>query len=238
MNIRYLLAAACLLTVLVACMSLLERTHLVASSPGSDLPDTPDVPPPPTGIVMRPDSAVYSFGLSLESKGGGGPELLRPAVEKLVQRARAAGAPRVEVQLRRAEVMSPNSDESERTLEVGGVLELELPRDGDVWARAAMINAFESGVRAQEREERRRQPSFQVALSGPEFRVRDPESARAELVRKWMSRVEALGTTTSGPTALRLVSCAPLGAITQSYASLDQVQLDVAVLCPGEAREF
>ncbi len=232
--------------------SLLASASYGGSSSGSafSAPSGPSVPSHGDArgaLVARPDLACVPFVLRVEL---GDPkaalELLEKATLTVRERFRGAtGGAATTSMLGANVVLAPGNDTKVKeekpppqrfVVTVDGAVEVPLAAEADYWARAklvaGLVDASSKKPFALIPSAGEVAPEIEVAFGSPEIKLRDPESFRAELVKRWVERARAFARVAESQTApLHLVSCEPPNAITQTHLSLEQVGLSLPVSC-------
>jgi len=195
-------------------------------------------------LVVRPDLACVAFVLRVsdvaDPKAALG--LLQHAVLAVKSRFGAPyGSASTLKMLGATVVPAPDhgkakSDAPPRfVVTVDGSIEVPLAADADYWTRANIVSAL---VQASEKPgpllpaAAEGDPEIVFAFGSPELKVQDPESFRAELVKRWVERARAFAHVAESEGApLRLVACEPPNVINQTTISLEQVGLSLPVSC-------
>lgn len=197
------------------------------------------------GLVVRPDLACVPFVLRIElADPKAGLDLLEKATLAVKERfgATTGGAATIALlgaNTTAAPEYSKSKDDdpppARFIVTVDGAVEVPLAAEAGYWARAKIVAGLveaskkrdalvpSAGVGA---------PAIEAAFGSPEIKLRDPESFRPELVKRWVERARAFARVAESQTApLQLVSCEPPNAITQTPISLEQVGLALPVSC-------
>jgi len=191
-------------------------------------------------LVVRPDLLRVSFSVSLETEGIEQTlPLLQRACEQLQRRAREATSAEVTLQPRDTRFnrsapkkLSLPEDEDRTFVAVDGLLVVPLPAELDFWARSARVGALVRVCHEVERDSRemKKQPRF--SFGSVEAFVSQPEVHRAELLRRFVTRVRELAAAVgSAEVPLHVVDCAPASAVEQTPVSLEEVGLSLHVHC-------
>ncbi|HEY0096762.1 MAG TPA: hypothetical protein VGB96_20690 [Archangium sp.] len=195
-------------------------------------------------LVVRPDLLRVSFSVSLETEGlEQSLPLLQRACEQLQRRAREATGAEVTLRPRDTRFnrsapkkLSLPEDEDRAFVAVDGLLVVPLPAELDFWARSARVGALVRVCHEVERDSRevKKQPRF--SFGSVEAFVSQPESHRAELLRRFVARVKELAAALGSPEApLHVVDCGLPGPVEQAPVSLEEVGLTLNVLCRLDA---
>jgi hypothetical protein len=194
-------------------------------------------PAPKDDLIVRPDILRTSFQVQLLGTFASQDALsrLQQECERLRRHLREASG--AEVTLKQSGVLLapaparklriPEDDDDART-GVEGTLELPLPDSVDFWARSARMTALQRAcheLASADRKERGR-PTF--GFGTPRALVAEPELHRAELLRRFVARVQefsAAASTTEAP--LRVVDCTAPGPVIQTPISLEAVGLSL-----------
>jgi hypothetical protein len=203
-----------------------------------------ELPPVRAELVVRPDLLRVSFSVSLEVEGvEQGLPLLQRACEQLQRRSREALGTEVTLRPRDARFnksaprkLALPEDDDRTFVAVDGTLEVALPEALDFWARSTRVGTVVRvchEVQHESREEKRR-PRF--SFGSVEAFVSQPESHRAELLRRFVARVKELAAALGSPEApLHVVDCGLPGPVEQAPVSLEEVGLTLNVLCRLDA---
>jgi hypothetical protein len=195
--------------------------------------------PPPTkdDLVVRPDLLRTTFQVQIQGTFASQEALsrLQQECERMRRQLREATGAEVTLKLTGVLLASspskklriPEDDDDART-GVEGTLELPLPTSMDFWARSGRMAALQRAchdLAADERKERGR-PSFSFGI--PSALIAEPEQHRAELLRRFVSRVQEFSAAASAPDApLRVVDCTAPGPVIQNAISLEAVSLSL-----------
>ncbi len=195
--------------------------------------------PPATkdDLVVRPDLLRTTFQAQLKGTFASQEALsrLQQECERLRRQLREATGAEVTMNLTGVLLASspmkklriPEDDDDART-GVEGTLELPLPTSMDFWARSARMAALQRechDLAAEDRKERGR-PSYSFGV--PTALVAEPEQYRAELLRRFVSRVQEFSAAASAADApLRVVDCTAPGPVIQTAISLEAVSLSL-----------
>ncbi|HVG59611.1 MAG TPA: hypothetical protein VNA24_13725 [Hyalangium sp.] len=194
-------------------------------------------PVPKDDLVVRPDLLRTTFQVQIQGTFASQEALsrLQQECERLRKQLREALGTEVTLKLTGVLLASsparklriPEDDDDART-GVEGTLELPLPTSMDFWARSGRMAALQRlchDLAADERKERGR-PSYSFGI--PSAVVAEPEQHRAELLRRFVSRVQEFSAAASAAAApLRVVDCTAPGAVIQTPLSLEQVGLSL-----------
>jgi hypothetical protein len=199
-----------------------------------------EVPVPPTpkdDLIVRPDILRTGFQVQILGAFASQDALSRVQQECERLRRHLREATSAEVTLKPSGVLLaqaparklriPEDDDEART-GVAGTLELPLPDSLDFWARSARMTALQRAcheLASADRKERGR-PLF--GFDAPSALVANPELHRAELLRRFMARVQEFSAAASTAEApLRVVDCTAPGPVIQSPISLEAVGLSL-----------
>lgn len=199
-----------------------------------------EVQPPPTNtddFIVRPDILRTTFQVQMLGAFASQEALSRLQQESEQLRRKLRDATSAEVTLKMTGVLHsaaptrklriPEDDDEART-GVAGTLELALPTSLDFWARSARMAALERTLRELSADERkvRGQPAYSFSTSTA--LVAEPEQHRAELLRRFVSRVQEFSAAASSAEApLRVVDCTAPGPVIQSPISIESVGLSL-----------
>ena len=191
-------------------------------------------------LVVRPDLLRVSFSVALEAEGvEQGLPLLQRACEQLQRRSREALGTEVTLRLRDARFVKPApkklsfpEDDERTSVTVDGTLEVPLPEGLDFWARSSRVGTLARVCHELQHEGREEKRRPRLTFGNVEALVSQPESHRAELLRRFVARVRELAAAAGSPEApLHVVDCAPAGPVEQAPASLEEVGLTLHVHC-------
>lgn len=199
-----------------------------------------DVSLPPASkddLVVRPDILRTTFQAQIQGTFASQESLsrLQQECERLRRQLRDATGAEAILKLTGVLLASspskklriPEDDDDART-GVEGTLELPLPTSMDFWARSGRMAALQRvchDLAAHERKERGR-PVYTFDI--PSALVAEPEQHRAELLRRFVSRVQEFSAVASAPEApLRVVDCTAPGPVIQTPISLEAVSLSL-----------
>ncbi len=202
---------------------------------------------PKDDLVVRPDILRTTFQTQIQGTFASQESLsrLQQECERLRRQIREATGTEVTLKLTGVLLASspskklriPEDDDDART-GVAGTLELPLPTSMDFWARSGRMAALQRvchDLAADERKERGR-PSYTFDI--PSALVAEPEQHRAELLRRFFSRVQEFSAAASAPEKpLRVVDCTAPGAVIQTPISLEEVALSLQFTYRLEAPE-
>jgi hypothetical protein len=194
-------------------------------------------PPPKDDLIVRPDTLRTTFQVQILGTFASQEALtrLQQECEQLRRQLREATSSEVRLKLSGVvlapapskKLRIPEDDDEARTA-VAGTLELELPTSLDFWARGGRVVTLERvchQLAAEERKERGR-PAF--SFSTPVALLAEPEQHRAELLRRFVSRVQEFSAAASAAEApLRVVDCTAPGSVVQTPISLEEVALSL-----------
>ena len=197
-------------------------------------------PPVRAELVVRPDLLRVSFSVSLEVEGiEQGLPLLQRACEQLQKRVREALGAEVTLRPRDARFnhrepkkLSLPEDDDRTSVSVDGALEVPLPEGLDFWARTTRVGTLARVCHEVARDSREEKKRPRFSFGAVEALVSQPEAHRAELLRRFVSRVRELAEAAGSPEApLRAVDCSLPGPVQQSPVSLEEVGLSLHVHC-------
>jgi hypothetical protein len=126
--------------------------------------------------------------------------------------------------------------EQERALGVAvtvdGVIDVKLDVALDFWKRNALrLHAVDISKRVVV-ETNAQDATLSVRFEAPEPVVADPEAYRPALIKAWVERAKAFAEAAQSPVApLSIVDCDVPGPVAQSAASMDDVELTLAIRC-------
>lgn len=197
-------------------------------------------PPARAELVVRPDVLRVSFSVSLELNESVDQTLthLQRACEQLhrrLQDALGAGVtfrPR-EVRFDRSGLRKLAMPEEEAThASVDGVFEVPLPTELEFWARSSRVGTLTRLCSAAQGDSRQSKKLPRFSFGNHEALVAQPEAHRAELLRRFVTRVRELAAAVGSPEApLHVVDCSAPGPVEQSPVSLEEVGLSLPVHC-------
>ncbi|MDI3282368.1 hypothetical protein [Polyangium sp. 15x6] len=196
-------------------------------------------------LVARPDLACVPFVLRVElADPKAGLDLLEKATLALKERFGAATGGAATIAMlganttAEAEYSKVKEDEPPKTrfvVTVDGAVEVPLAAEAGYWARAKIVAGLVEASKKRDAlvpSSGEGAPEIETAFGAPEIKLRDPESFRPELVKRWVERARAFARVAESQTVpLHLVSCEPPNAITQTPISLEQVGLALPVSC-------
>jgi hypothetical protein len=188
-------------------------------------------------FIVRPDILRATFQVQILGTFASQEALSRLQQESEQLRRKLREATGAEVTLKMTGVLLsaapvkklriPEDDDNART-GVEGTLELPLPASLDFWARSARMAALERTLNELSAEERkvRGQPAYSFSI--PTALVAEPEQYRAELLRRFVSRVQEFSAAASTAEApLRVVDCTAPGPVVQAPISIESVGLSL-----------
>ncbi|MFL5350038.1 MAG: hypothetical protein ACJ8AT_35115 [Hyalangium sp.] len=199
--------------------------------------DTQAPPAPTDDLIVRPDILRATFQVQLLGAFASQEALARLQQESEQLRRKLREATSAEVTLKMTGVLLsaapmkrlriPEDDDEART-GVAGTLEFALPTSLDFWARSARMAALGRTLNELSADERkvRGQPAY--SFTPPTALVAEPEQHRAELLRRFVSRVQefsAVASTAEAP--LRVVDCTAPGPVIQTPISIESVGLSL-----------
>lgn len=225
--------------------SLLSSSSYSSSAPSSfSGPSSPSIPHHDTRgeLIVRPDLVCVPFVLRLE---GPDPKAVLATLEKaaeIVQTRFSAATSNQSTMTMAGVNVTPigarkvKTDEPPRfVVTVDGSVEVPIGADVDYWARARLL----SSIVATSNDSKplipppaEDQPQLEAAFGAPEIKVRNPETHRPELVKRWLERTRAFAKAAESEKApLNIVNCDPPQAISQNVISIEQVGLALPVQC-------
>jgi hypothetical protein len=243
MSLRPLSSPFCLLLVVV--IASCEPTRAIASGSAdfrsSKVADTtvPAAPVVSADKTVRPDVLVVRFGVRQEAET---PEkavaLLKEAVERYVRASVEASKAEVAVQMQNlseayvAESRS-KSEGPRHAMAAQGMLRVELPETLDFWSRSALVAALVRVGHQTRTAADEAKAGLTFSVYEPTAQLRDPETHRADLLKRWVARARSLATEAQGNerAPLQLAGCAPPGRVEQKTITLEEVALTLAVQC-------
>jgi hypothetical protein len=214
------------------------------SSPSFSGPSSPSIPHHETrgDLVVRPDLVCVSFVLRLD-----GPDTknilatLEKATQAVQERFAAATNGQSTTTMLGVNITPVNSrkvksDEPAKfVVTVDGSVEVPLAADANYWARARLLSSL---VQASTDDKplvppaAEDQPQLDTAFGPPDVKVRNVETHRPELVKRWVERMRAFARAAESDKApLNLVNCDPPQAISQTHISIEQVGLTLPAQC-------
>ena len=234
MNLRRYVFPVCLtfLCLWVSC-GRSNFSEAVASSSRDSY--EPPVTEPTEGLAVRPDLLVIPFLFRQEEQAlEQAVPKLRTALDHYVRAVAEATKAEVGVKLRDFEREGGYDRKLAGNVgaRVGGQLEVALPESLDFWGRAALVATLVRVGGQEMTAADKAEGGLDVSIGFPTARVRDPETRRAELTRRWVERVRAFtAQAQSEKVPLHLVGCEPPGEVKQHEVSVDEVVLSLAVSC-------
>lgn len=109
---------------------------------------------------------------------------------------------------------------------------MALPESLDIWGRTVLVAGLMKVGDQEAAAAEKANAGLRASFGAPLAQVRDPEAHRDELMKRWVERARGFMSQAQSPEApLRLVGCAPPGAVTQQPVSVDEVVLSLAVSC-------
>ena len=228
--------------------SLLASSSYSGASSAFSAPSGPSIPSHGDtrgALVVRPDLACVPFVLRVElGDPKAGLDLLEKATLAIKERfGGSTGGAATIAMLGANTTAAPDYAKAKDdkppparfVVTVDGAVEVPLAAEAGYWARAKLVAGLVEASRKQDAlvpSAGEGAPEIDVAFGAPEIKLRDPESHRAELVKRWVERARAFARVAESQTApLHLVSCEPPNAITQTPISLEQVGLALPVSC-------
>jgi len=228
--------------------SLLSSSSYSGGSSSFSGPSAPSIPQRSDNrgeIIVRPDLACVAFVLRIETTDPKA-ELaeLEKATSVIQERfAKATGGASTSKMLGASVTavssyskVKDNDEAPQRfVVTVDGAVETPLAADAGYWARAKLVAAL---VQASQTSAPllpppgEGKPELEVAFGAPELKLKDPESFRPELIKRWVERARAFAKVAESQAApLNLVSCEPPAAISQTAISVEQIGLSLPVSC-------
>jgi hypothetical protein len=236
MNLRHLVFPGCvlLLCLWTSCGRSGSLSSAVASSYDSDT--VPETPTAEDGLKVRPDVLVVSFAFRQETEGlEQALPKLKGAVERYVRAATEATKGEVSVKMKGFGQVSGKRMGGSEAL-AHGQLEVALPESLDFWGRAALMATLTRVGGQEAAAAENAKGGLRATFDFPEAWVRDPETRRAELTKRWVERARAfMAQAQSERTPLQVVSCEPPGPVAQQTVSVDEVVLSLALKCQLDA---
>jgi hypothetical protein len=229
--------------------SLLSSSSYSGSSSMS-VASSPSIPQRSDGrgeIVVRPDLACVAFVLRLETTDPKGRlDLLEKAAAVIGERFATATGGASTSKMLGASVTAISHGKAKDDAEpprfvvtVDGAIDTPLAADAGYWARARLVAALVHASHTATPllpSAGEGQPVIETAFGSPEIKLKDPESFRPELVKRWVDRARAFSRVAESQAApLHLVSCEPPAAITQNPISVEQIGLSLPVSCRIDA---
>lgn len=226
--------------------SLLDNSTYSAPSSGSiGVPSSPSIPMQSArgDLIVKPDLVCVPFVLRtevLDSKAG--LDLLEQASKSVSKRFDSATSGAARTKMLGATVhgishtkLSSSDGKPTFVVTVDGLIEMPIAADADYWARARLVASLVSASKAKEplvAVAGEGQPDIDVAFGAPELKVRDPESHRAELIKRWVERARGFASAAESQAApLSIVNCEPPATINVTPISVEQVALSLSVQC-------
>ena len=224
--------------------SLLSSSSYSGSSSSFSAPSAPSIPRHEShgDLVVRPDLVCVSFVLRLD-----GPDTktilatLEKATQAVQERFAAATNGQSTTTMLGVNISPLNnrkvkSDEPAKfVVTVDGSVEVPLAADANYWARARLLSSLVEAATDNKPlvppavED---QPQLDSAFGAPEVKVRNVETHRSELVKRWVERMRAFAKAAESDKApLNLVNCDPPQAISQTHISIEQVGLTLPAQC-------
>ena len=248
------LALALVALVLTACggpnyqtetPSLLSGSSYSApSSPSFSGPSSPAIPQHDTRgeLVVRPDLVCVPFVLRLE---GADPKAVLATLEKATQAVQErfgsatngqATTTMLGANIATVSTGKVKSDEPAKfVVTVDGSVEVPIAADANYWIRARLLASLvhasiDSKPLVPPAPED--QPQLDSAFGAPEVKVKNPDTHRPELIKRWVERTRAFAKAAESEKApLNLLNCEPPQTITQTPISLEQIGLSLPVQC-------
>ncbi|MRG92042.1 hypothetical protein [Polyangium spumosum] len=229
--------------------SLLSGSSYGSSAPSSfSAPSGPSIPrhgDSHGALVVRPDLACVPFVLRVEmADAKAALDLLEKTTLVIKERFGAATGGAATTAMLGANTVAAGSHAKVKeddpapprfVVTVDGAVEVPLAAEAGYWARAKLVAGLVEASRkfdAVVPSGGEGAPKIEVAFGAPEIKLRDPESFRPELVKRWVERARAFARVVESERApLHLVSCEPPNAITQTHISLEKVGLALPVSC-------
>lgn len=235
MKLRHLVVPSCV--VLVCLWTSCGRSSVssaVASSYESDL--APALGPVEEGLKVRPDVLLVSFAFRQETESlEQAVPKLKAAVERYVRAATEASKVEVAVKMKDVGPASGKRMAGNEAM-AHGVLEVALPEAQDFWSRAALVATLVRVATQEAAAAEKANTGLRATFGFPVAQLRDPETRRAELMKRWVERARGFISQAQSESApLQLVGCEPPGAVKQEPVSVDEVRLSLAVTCRLDA---
>jgi len=194
-------------------------------------------------IIVRPDLVCVAFVLRLETPNPQARlELLEKAIGVIQERFAAATKGASTSKMLGASVtplasgkLKTDDPPPSFVVTVDGAVEVPLAAEANYWARARLVAALVQASHTRGpllASAGEGQPEIEVAFGAPEIKLKDPETFRPELVKRWVERARAFSRVAESQAApLHILSCEPPAAITQTPISVEQIGLSLPVTC-------
>lgn len=226
--------------------SLLDNSTYSGPSSGSfSVPSSPSLPQQSArgDLIVKPDLVCVPFVLRTEvfdSKAG--LELLQLASSSVTKRFEGATGGASKTKMLGATVhgvshskVSSSDGKPTYVVTVDGFIETPFATDADYWSRARLVASLVTASNAKEPlvpVAGEGQAEIDAAFGSPELKLRDPESYRAELVKRWVERARGFADAADSQAApLEIVNCEPPSTIAVSPISVEQIALSLPVQC-------
>lgn len=225
--------------------SLLSSSSYSSSSASSfSAPSSPSIPSHDTrgDLVVRPDLVCVSFVLRLD-----GPDTkailatLEKATQAVQERFAAATNGQSTTTMLGVNISPMRTGKAKGeapakfVVTVDGSVEVPLAADANYWSRARLLSSL---VQASTDDKPlvplapEDQPQLDTAFGAPDVKVRNVETYRQELVKRWVERMRAFARAAESEKApLNIVNCDPPQAISQTHISIEQVGLTLPAQC-------
>jgi hypothetical protein len=213
------------------------NSDAVASSSSYEEP-VPETPEVEAGLTVRPNVLVMRFAFRQDTQGlEEAVPKLKAAVDRYVRAVTEASKAEVSVKLR-GFALEPAGKVGDDEALAHGVLEVALSPSLDFWGRAALVATLERVGRQEAGAAEKANGGLSATFNFPVAQVRDPESHRAELMKRWVERTRGFTTQAQSERApLHVVGCEVPGEVRQQPVSVDEVVLSLAVSCRLDAVE-
>ncbi len=224
--------------------SFLSESSYLPPSSSFSRPSSPSIPSHDThgDLIVRPDLVCVPFVLRLD---GTDAKVVIAKLEQasLVLRERFVAATDGQATMTMLGVhISTHNDNSANgepqrkfVVTVDGSVDVPLAADANYWARARLLSSL---VEAATDNKPLVSPlpnghqELESAIGAPQVKVRNVETHRPELVKRWVERMRAFAKAAESDNApLNLVNCDPPQAISQTHISIEQVGLTLPAQC-------
>jgi hypothetical protein len=201
---------------------------------------SPEVNLPPAtkdDLIVRPDVLRLTFQVQIRGTFASAEALSRVQQECERLRRQLREATGAEVTLKPTGVLLapaptkklrlPEDDDDART-GVEGTLDVELPTSLDFWARSARMAALQRVCHELAAEGREAYGRPSMHFGSTTALIAEPEMHRAELLRRFVARVQEFSAAASASEApLRVVDATVPGPVVQTPISLEAVALSL-----------
>ncbi|MEZ4381471.1 MAG: hypothetical protein R3A79_08980 [Nannocystaceae bacterium] len=194
-----------------------------------------------SSLIVRPDLLRSTLVAEVETEELGQAFAALEAASRALREAIGAALPGAEVILRGLNLrrdggkLKSRGSGGDLRPSISGVVEVPLAPALDYWARARLVARLWATTEAAVAQGLRSKPRIHAAFGPPAAVVRDPEAFRAELIDRWLERIQELSrrAAASGVCAgLSLRACDVPGAVKQHPRSLEEVSLELALAGP------